>query len=130
MTRNLVARSSISSWKSTEDGAYDWATGTWPGFDGSSWVAASRDIISYYMDPRNFLNETYIYQFMNQSYDPSIHTREGLVTMVEGTFLTGRLLLEAHRQDRGGSGKPAVPRAVLQDRMAALLTPGCARRKP
>lgn len=89
VTRNLVARSSISSWKSTEIGAYDWATGTWPGFDGSSWVAASRDIISYYMDPRNFLNETYIYQFMNQAYDSSIHTRDGLVSMVEGTFLSG-----------------------------------------
>lgn len=89
VTRNLVARSSISSWKSTEPGAYDWNSGTWPGFDGSTWVAASRDIISYYMDPRNFLNETYIYQFMNQSYDSSIHTREGLAGMVEGTFLNG-----------------------------------------
>ena len=104
VTRNLVARSSISSWKSTEDGAYDWATGTWPGFDGSSWVAASRDIISYYMDPRNFLNETYIYQFMNQSYDPSIHTREGLVTMVEGTFLSGTASAGGASGSRGGSG--------------------------
>lgn len=104
VTRNLVARSSISSWKSTEDGAYDWATGTWPGFDGSSWVAASRDIISYYMDPRNFLNETYIYQFMNQSYDPSLHTREGLVTMVEGTFLSGMAPAGGASGSRGGSG--------------------------
>lgn len=104
VTRNLVARSSISSWKSTEDGAYDWATGTWPGFDGSSWVAASRDIISYYMDPRNFLNETYIYQFMNQSYDPSIHTREGLVTMVEGTFLSGTAPAGGASGSRGSSG--------------------------
>lgn len=104
VTRNLVARSSISSWKSTEDGAYDWATGTWPGFDGSSWVAASRDIISYYMDPRNFLNETYIYQFMNQSYDPSLHTREGLVTMVEGTFLSGTAPAGGVSGSRGGSG--------------------------
>ena len=55
--RNLVASSSISSWKSTETGAYDWGTGTWPGFDGSSWVQASSDIIAYYMDPRNFLND-------------------------------------------------------------------------
>ncbi len=89
ITRNLVARSSISSWKSTETGAYDWSTGTWPGFDGSSWVAASRDIISYYMDPRNFLNETYIYQFMDQAYDSSIHSKEGLADMVAGTFLEG-----------------------------------------
>ncbi len=87
--RNLVSRDSISSWKSTADGAYDWDTGVWPGFDGNSWVQASEDIIRYYMDPRNFLNDSYIYQFMKQSYNSSIHTREGLESMVSGTFLAG-----------------------------------------
>lgn len=86
--RNLVASSSVSSWKSTETGAYDWGTGTWPGFDGSSWVQASSDIIAYYMDPRNFLNDKYIYQFMKQSYDSSLHTKAGLQNMVSGTFLS------------------------------------------
>ena len=90
--RNLVARDNISSWKSTAAGAYDWDTGTWPGFDGNSWVQASEDIIRYYMDPRNFLNEKYIYQFMKQSYDSSIHSKEGLESMVKGTFLSGSVL--------------------------------------
>ncbi len=87
--RNLVSSSSISSWKSTANGAYDWGSSTWPGFDGSSWVAASEDIIRFYMDPRNFINETYIFQFLSQSYDASIHTREGLTSLVKGTFLEG-----------------------------------------
>ena len=87
--RNLVSSQRPSSWKSTADGAYDWATNTWPGFDGSGWVAASESIIRHFMDPRNFLNETYIFQFLGQSYDPSIHTREGLATLVKGTFLEG-----------------------------------------
>ena len=52
--RNLVATGSISSWKSVESGAYNWDNSTWTGFDGSNWVAASQDIIRYYMDPRNF----------------------------------------------------------------------------
>lgn len=87
--RNLVGRENISSWKSTAIGAYDWNTGTWPGFDGSSWVQASEDIIRYYMDPRNFIDEKYIFQFLKQSYDSSLHTREGLESMVSGTFLAG-----------------------------------------
>ncbi|MCD8082126.1 MAG: SH3 domain-containing protein [Clostridiales bacterium] len=87
--RNLVSSGSISSFKSTADGAYNWDTGTWVGFDGSSWVAASEDVIRYYMDPRNFLDSIYIYQFMSQSYDSSIHTREGLVSMLSGTFMEG-----------------------------------------
>ncbi len=87
--RNLVSSSSPTSWKSTAPGAYDWTTNTWPGFDGSGWVAASEAIIRYYMDPRNFLNETYIFQFLGQSYDSAIHTREGLAALVKGTFLEG-----------------------------------------
>lgn len=87
ITRNLVANSSISSWKSTADGAYNWDTSTWNGFDGASWVQASPDIIRYYMDPRNFLNEKYIFQFLLQSYNASVHSAAGLQSMVKGTFL-------------------------------------------
>lgn len=41
------------------------------------------------MDPRNFLNDKYIYQFMKQSFDSSLHTKTGLQNMVSGTFLSG-----------------------------------------
>lgn len=84
---NLVSTGSISSWKSTAAGAYDWSSSTWPGFDGSAWVAASREIISYYMDPRNFLDEHYVFQFLLQTYDGSVQTAEGLQTMLKGTFM-------------------------------------------
>ncbi len=84
---NLVGNSSISSWKSTEYGAYDWNTGKWTGFDGASWVAASEEIVCYYMDPRNFLNDTYIFQFLNHNYDSAHQTSDGLQSMVKGTFL-------------------------------------------
>ena len=84
---NLVSKSSISSWKSTEYGAYDWNTGIWTGFDGSSWVAASKDIVAYYMDPRNFLNDTYVFQFLHHAYDSNAQTREGLTSLIIGTFL-------------------------------------------
>ena len=87
--RSLVNTASISSWKSVEDGAYNWDTSTWTGFDGSSWVAASDGIIRYYMDPRNFLDETYIFQFLSQEYNGASQTREGLEAMVQGTFLSG-----------------------------------------
>lgn len=87
--RNLVAKGSISSWKSVENGAYNWDTSTWTGFDGSNWVAASGDIIKYYMDPRNFLDETYVFQFLSHEYNGASQTKEGLDTMISGTFLSG-----------------------------------------
>jgi len=85
--RNLVYTTQPSSWKSTEDGGFDWAGNYWPGYDGSTWVAASKEIISHYMDPRNFLTDPYIFQFQQQTYDPSVQNKEGLLEMVKGTFL-------------------------------------------
>ena len=87
--RNLVSSGSISSWKSVESGAYNWDNSTWTGFDGSNWVAASEDIIRYYTDPRNFLDDTYVFQFLSHEYNSSTQTRDGLAKMVEGSFLSG-----------------------------------------
>ena len=89
LSRNLVSSGSVSSWKSVADGAYNWDNSTWTGLDGSNWVAASPDIIRYYMDPRNFLDETYVFQFLAHEYNQGTQTREGLNSMVAGTFLSG-----------------------------------------
>ena len=86
--RNLVHSSALASWKSIEKGAYDFNGGYWYGLDGS-WVAASKEIIMYYMDPRNFLNDTYIFMFENQSYDPSYQTESGVKTILADTFMSG-----------------------------------------
>lgn len=86
--RNLVHSSALASWKSMEKGAYDFKGGYWYGLDGS-WVAASKEIIMYYMDPRNFLNDTYIFMFENQSYDPSYQTESGVKTILADTFMSG-----------------------------------------
>ncbi len=102
--RNLTESDSISSWKSIEDGAFDWAANYWPGFDGASWVAASEDIIKHYMDPRNFLTDPYVFQFELQSYDPSAQTKEGLQRMVSDTFLSGTV-----GQKNTGNGQTTGP---------------------
>lgn len=86
--RNLVHSSALASWKSMEKDAYDFNGGYWYGLDGS-WVAASKEIIMYYMDPRNFLNDTYIFMFENQSYDPSYQTESGVKTILADTFMSG-----------------------------------------
>lgn len=86
--RNLVPATSLNSWKSMEKGAYNWSTGTWYGLDGAAWVAASREIIAYYLDPRNALNTTAIFQFESLSYSP-YHTASGVDTILKNTFMSG-----------------------------------------
>lgn len=88
-SRSLVLDSSISSYKSTEEGKYDWNTGKWVPFDSGVWVGASRELVSYYMDPRNFLSDPYIFQFETQDFVEGVHTLSGLQELVKGTFLSG-----------------------------------------
>lgn len=87
---NLIQNSAISSWKSTQTGAYNWETGTWIEFDSGNWVMASEALIAHYMDPRNMLDETNVFQFLGQSYDATIQTAEGLDNVVKNTFLAGK----------------------------------------
>ena len=83
---NLVPKSGNDATKSTASGAYDWTTNTWTIYDGSSWVAASPTYIAYYMDPRNFLNDTDIFQFESLSYNKS-QTKAGVSAILAGTFM-------------------------------------------
>ena len=86
--RNLVYTTSKDSWKSKDAAAYNAATNTWKGFDTSSWVAANSDIIGYYMDPRNFLDSRYVFQFQTQGYDPASQNAEGVRMLAANSFLT------------------------------------------
>lgn len=86
LTRKQVQGSDPISWRSMGEGAYDWNTNTWVVSNGG-WYTASREVIKYYMDPRNFLNVNEIYMFMQQSYDPVKQAEEGLKKIIKGTFL-------------------------------------------
>ena len=86
--RNLVYTTSKDSWKSKDAAAYNAATNTWKGFDTSAWVAANSDIIGYYMDPRNFLDSRYVFQFQTQGYDPASQNAEGVRILAANSFLT------------------------------------------
>lgn len=85
---NLVHTSSLDSWKSIESGAFDWNANKWIGYDGASWVPASSAIISYFMDPRNMLTETAVFQFEQLTYQP-YHTLSGVQSILKGTFMSG-----------------------------------------
>lgn len=83
---NLVPKTGNDATKSTADGAYDWTTNVWTVYDGSSWVGADADYIAYYLDPRNFLNETDIFQFESLSFS-KVQTKQGVSSILKGTFM-------------------------------------------
>lgn len=53
----------------------------------SGYTCASEGIVKYYLDPRNFLNEVNVFQFLEISYNSKIHTIDGIKSAVKGTFL-------------------------------------------
>ena len=74
------------SWRSMGLGSYDWSKGDWVSDDGG-WTGASKEVIAFYMDPRNFLNNSEIYMFLQQSYNSAVQNESGLQKIIEGTFL-------------------------------------------
>ncbi len=88
--RKLVHISKPDSWKSMEQGAYDSTTGTWYQFD-TGYVQASKTVIEYHTDPRNFLDSKNIFMFSSHSYDSKYDTKENLMSMIGGTWLDAQL---------------------------------------
>ena len=76
------------SYLSTESGAYNWATDKYVVKDGSNWYSANSAVISYYMDPRNFLNSTDIFQFEALAYDSS-QSVSVVQSILNNTFMSG-----------------------------------------
>lgn len=66
--------SSTQGYLSTEDGFYNWYTDKFVAKDGSTWFQANSQTIEYYMDPRNFLNESGIFMFEDLNYYSSYQT--------------------------------------------------------
>lgn len=88
---SLAASGSPAAWKSKAEGAYNAETGKYIIYDSGGWVCASEGIIKYYLDPRNFLNQVGIFQFLTHSFDAQTQNENGLNSLLAGTFMEGDL---------------------------------------
>ncbi len=86
---NVIDTSLPKSWRSKDSDCYNSKTGVWSRYDGR-WYSAHTDVIRYYMDPRNFLNENGIYQFLTHKYNSETQSVETVLAVVDGTFLETR----------------------------------------
>lgn len=57
-------------------------------YDSGAWKCASEEAIKYMMDPRNSINETDVFQFLELSYDKNIsYSKEKIKSILNGSFL-------------------------------------------
>ena len=89
--RSLVHTSFGEAYRSIEPGDYNIYNNTWIGKDGSTWVAANSDVVAYFLDPRNFLNETNIFMFEHLRYNEN-HSVELIQSILKPTFMSGTYL--------------------------------------
>lgn len=90
--KSLVEKYYSSLLRNTGEGHYNPEKGTYTYHDASTWVSAGGGVVDYFMNPVNFLNEEYIFQFEALSYDETYHTLEGVELILEGTFMHETLI--------------------------------------
>ena len=73
---------------STQTGAYDWSTDQYTVCDGRTWYAASEELVKYYLDPRNFLDEKYIFCFQSLAYEQN-QKQSVVSSILNGSFMSG-----------------------------------------
>ncbi|MDE5746447.1 MAG: hypothetical protein K2I21_02580 [Acetatifactor sp.] len=61
------------------------------GLYSKNWAYASEDTLKYYLDPRNWLTESGIFQFEQLTYNASYQTQEGVQNFLNGSFMQGNL---------------------------------------
>ncbi len=88
--RSLIQKlnSHPESYYSYQPGAYNAETGNFTVFDGSNWIQASQSLIEYSVDPRNYLNDTYIFAMLGLNYSSS-ESVDGINGILKGTFMDG-----------------------------------------
>jgi len=69
-------------------------------YDAGGWMCASEKAVSYLMDVRNYLNESYIFQFEELSYNPDTYTIAGIEKVLNGTFMYQKSIREYYNNSK------------------------------
>lgn len=85
--RSLLPNNAYDLLLSKASTDYSVSKGKYIAKDGSTWVSASKPAVAYYVDPRNFLIDNYIFMFEALNYNSSYHKIQGVQNILKGTDL-------------------------------------------
>lgn len=66
-------------------------------YDSGGWMCASKQAVAHLMDVRNYLNESYLFQFEKLSYAPDTYTIDGINKVLNGTFMYKKNIREYYQ---------------------------------
>ncbi len=86
----------------------------------TGYACASADIVKYYMDPRNFLgNDVKIFQFLEISFNDTIHTVDGIKSVIKGTFMADKKMkVNVNGQEKEMSYEEIILESARQSNMS------------
>lgn len=80
----LIQTNNVNYLSKSED-SYDYLTNTYIVKEGSNWYSAHPDVVAYYLDPRNFFDESSVFMFEKLSFDKSYQTKSAIKKVLKGT---------------------------------------------
>ena len=114
--RSLVTASKPSSWFCSVCGN--------KAYDNGSWRCASEAAVSYYMDPRNSLNEDYIFQFEALSYNEAIQTIDGVNQIIKDVgYMQGSTITYTKTDGTQGTINKSYAQVIMEAAKEANVSP-------
>ncbi|MBR6443853.1 MAG: SH3 domain-containing protein [Firmicutes bacterium] len=114
--QNLVEPTEYESWKTLRKGAYDFGKNRYVSFDGR-WNQASKEVIAYFLDPRNGLTENNIYQFMGHKFNSKYQNKKtikSIVSSVDYCFMNTESYIKClYNAGKGAGVNPNVITAMV-----------------
>ncbi len=93
-------------------------------YDNGSWRCASAAAVSYYMDPRNSLNEDYIFQFENLKWADGKYTVEGVKKIISDcNYLQGNTIKYTKTDGTTGTINKSYAQAIMDAAKSAGISP-------
>ena len=135
-TKSLIQGASANwyAYLALDYGAFNYLKNTYTAYDNTTanfdnqWFRANYDTVAYYMDPRNFLIDMYVFQFEGLSYDNTV-SDEQLTNIINSAFGTDYLknftnfFIEAGKQSKVN---PVYLAALSKQEVANGTTAGAA----
>lgn len=84
----------------------------------SGYACASSEITAYYLDPRNFLDDISVFQFLEISYNPNVHNLSGVETSVKNTFLDNTVTFTLNGEEKTMSYAQIILEAAKESNMS------------
>lgn len=114
--RNLVSASKASAWICSTCGDKL--------YDNGSWKCASEAAISYYMDPRNSLNESYVFQFEALSFNKDVQTIEGVKKIISDVgYMQGDKIIYTKTDGTQGTIEKSYAQVIMEAAEEANVSP-------